>query len=50
MVFNGESVSFIYLGAQFSSCGGRYESVEVPCPKCGGFISFTKEELEKESA
>jgi len=44
--FNGELVEFTYEGKVFSMGGGIYEFVEVVCPSCGGFISFTRKELE----
>jgi len=46
--FDGEFVTFTYAGAEFSRCGGIYESAEVTCPKCGGTVIFTKDELERE--
>jgi len=47
-VFNGETVKFTYEGKLLSMGGGIYESVEITCPNCGGGITFTRQELQKE--
>jgi transcription elongation factor Elf1 len=44
--FNGELVSFMFGGKVFASCGGLYESVQVECPQCKGWLIFDKGELE----
>jgi len=46
-VFDGETVAFTHLGRMFAACGGLYESATVKCPKCGEWIEFRREELEK---
>jgi hypothetical protein len=44
--FDGRTVRFFYGGREFASCGGLYETVEIPCPRCKGLLIFDKVEVE----
>jgi len=46
--FDGKRVWLLHNGEVFAACGGRYVEFEAPCPSCGDFISFSREELEGE--
>jgi len=45
--FNGEKVEFYQDNRFLAGAAGRYESVEVTCPECGGSIVFSRDELEE---
>jgi len=38
-------VVFLHQGKRFGGYGGDFEKITVTCPKCKGFIVFTREEL-----